>query len=224
MEEQARESRPTGLQPTDPSALRISDADRHQVSEVLRRAAGEGRLDLDELDERLEAAYRAKTYADLVPITADLPVHAGERPAVPRAARERRTAPAGPSYDSSVAVLSETKRVGPWQLGASHGALALMGSVTLDLRAAHFAEREVTLTANAVMGEVKIVVDAATVVVVEGFGVMGEFKEQRPRVDHAPHPDSPVLRVRGVALMGSVTVRRRGSVPGARSPRELPKR
>jgi hypothetical protein len=35
--------------------MRISDADRHQVSEVLREAAGEGRLDWEELEQRLEA-------------------------------------------------------------------------------------------------------------------------------------------------------------------------
>ena len=55
--------------------LRISDEDRHQVAEILREAAGEGRIDLDELDERLEATYAARTYADLVPITLDLPAH-----------------------------------------------------------------------------------------------------------------------------------------------------
>jgi hypothetical protein len=58
----------------DPSQLRISDSDRHKVAEVLREAAGEGRIDMDELDERLEATYAARTYADLVPITVDLPV------------------------------------------------------------------------------------------------------------------------------------------------------
>jgi hypothetical protein len=58
--------------PGDPSRMRISDADRHRVAEVLRQAAGEGRLDFDELDERLELTFGAKTYADLIPITADL--------------------------------------------------------------------------------------------------------------------------------------------------------
>ncbi len=64
----------------DRSRLRISDADRHQVAELLREAAGEGRLDIEELDERLEAAYSAKTYGDLVPLTADLPVNAPQHP------------------------------------------------------------------------------------------------------------------------------------------------
>ena len=57
----------------DPAMMRISDAERHQVAEILRQAAGEGRIDLEELDERLEATYAARTYADLVPITLDLP-------------------------------------------------------------------------------------------------------------------------------------------------------
>ena len=42
---------------------------------MLRQAAGDGRIDLAELDERLEATYAAKTYGELVPITVDLPVH-----------------------------------------------------------------------------------------------------------------------------------------------------
>lgn len=52
---------------------RVSHADRDQVSEMLRVAAGDGRLSLEELEERLEACYAARTYADLAPLVADLP-------------------------------------------------------------------------------------------------------------------------------------------------------
>jgi hypothetical protein len=41
----------------DEAELRVSDAERHQVAEVLRHAAGEGRLDIEELEQRLEAAF-----------------------------------------------------------------------------------------------------------------------------------------------------------------------
>ena len=74
----------------DPTQLRVSDDDRHKVAEILREAAGEGRIDLDELDERLEATYAAKTYADLVPITVDLPAHEPSSPPVPSARRAAR--------------------------------------------------------------------------------------------------------------------------------------
>lgn len=199
--------------------MRISDADRHQVSEVLRQAAGEGRLDLEELEERLEATYHAKTYADLVPITVDLPVQPAHAAAVVR--RPAPTpVPTGPAYTSSVAIMSETKRLGPWQLEDRHTAFALMGSVLLDLREARLVGREVTIVADAVMGEVKVLVDAGTVVVVEGIGIMGEFSEQRSQVEPAITAESPVVRLKGVALMGSVTVHRTG--PSREQRRRLP--
>jgi hypothetical protein len=55
------------------SSLRASDADRETVTERLRRAAGEGRLEPEELEDRLHAALRARTYGDLDLVLADLP-------------------------------------------------------------------------------------------------------------------------------------------------------
>lgn len=192
------------------SRLRISDQDRHNVAEVLRQAAGEGRLDLDELDERLEATYQAKTYGELVPITMDLPAAGGAAP-VPVPPRGTPT-PRVPAvrYSSSLAVMSECKRTGAWLVAEQQTALALMGSVVLDMRDAQFESREVTVTASAIMGEVKVVVNAGTTVVVEGVGVMGEFSEQRGRVPFDGAAAGPVVRVRGLALMGSVHVQRKG--------------
>jgi hypothetical protein len=55
------------------SALRASDADREQVAERLRQAAAEGRLLAEELEQRLAAALRARTYGELDATVADLP-------------------------------------------------------------------------------------------------------------------------------------------------------
>lgn len=55
------------------AALRASDADREHVAEQLRKAAVEGRLDTDELEERLETALSARTYGQLAPLLRDLP-------------------------------------------------------------------------------------------------------------------------------------------------------
>ena len=57
--------------------LRASHADRDQVVEVLRVAAGDGRLSAEELDDRLERALTARTYAELAVLTADLPATPG---------------------------------------------------------------------------------------------------------------------------------------------------
>jgi hypothetical protein len=60
-------------------SLRASDADREQVAERLRRAAAEGRLRTDELEQRLGAAFSALTYGELDPLTDDLPLSGAGR-------------------------------------------------------------------------------------------------------------------------------------------------
>jgi hypothetical protein len=70
--------------PDPASALRASDADRERVAEALRRHHVDGRLDTDELQERLGRCYAARTTAELAPLLADLP--ADERVRAPRRA------------------------------------------------------------------------------------------------------------------------------------------
>jgi hypothetical protein len=53
--------------------LRASHADRDRVVDVLRIAAGDGRLTAEELDERVGAALTARTMGELAVLTADLP-------------------------------------------------------------------------------------------------------------------------------------------------------
>ncbi|RFS86190.1 DUF1707 domain-containing protein [Actinomadura spongiicola] len=53
--------------------IRASDADRDRVAESLRDHCGDGRITMDELQERLEAVYAAKTVGELQDVTADLP-------------------------------------------------------------------------------------------------------------------------------------------------------
>jgi hypothetical protein len=73
-------------------SLRAGNADRERVVAQLNTAFSEGRLDVAELDERVAAAYAAKTLGELVPLTADLPVGQQQaRPAAP--ARRENYAP-----------------------------------------------------------------------------------------------------------------------------------
>jgi hypothetical protein len=57
--------------------VRASHEDRDRFVEVLRVAAGDGRLTAEELDERLEVALTARTYGELAALTTDLPVAPG---------------------------------------------------------------------------------------------------------------------------------------------------
>src|ERR1700761_3256505 len=131
----------------EPQNLRASDADRERVAEVLREAAGDGRLTMDELDERLDAVYAAKPYAELEPITHDLPATGeGYVPAVRPAATSDPARFGGEATSSgAVAILGGFSRKGDWTVPKEFTAFCFMGGGEIDMRDARFAEREVTI-------------------------------------------------------------------------------
>ena len=90
--------------------------------------------------------------------------------------------------------------------------------VALDLREARFTAEEVVINAVTIMGGIDIYVDAHTRVSIEGVGIMGGFEEARPKVAPDVRADAPLVRVRGLALMGAVTVQRRPP-PAEKPPR-----
>jgi hypothetical protein len=197
----------------DPRHQRASDADREAVAEVLRRAVGDGRLTLDELHERLESTYSAKTYGELEPIVADLPVALPPAVRPPSAPAPR---PAGavdriggaPTSQTAVAVFGGAERKGLWVVPESFTAFALFGGIDLDLRTARFEKRDVRLQLTAVFGGIDVVVPEDVEVHVEGVGIFGGFGQpDAPSGEVAP--GGPVIRITGLALFGGVDVKRR---------------
>jgi hypothetical protein len=65
---------------TKVGSLRASDADREEIVARLHKAATEGRIGSDELEQRVTAALKARTYAELDATVADLPRQVGRRP------------------------------------------------------------------------------------------------------------------------------------------------
>lgn len=175
---------------------------------------------MEELDERLEAAYVAKTYGDLVPLTADLPIDSQLRhPAVDQPAGGVPL-PTAHRFDTSVAIMGGISRKGVWEVGSSHTAFALMGGLEIDLREARFTSRETVIHAYGIWAGIDIYVNAHTRVIVDGFGIMGAFDQGRDKVEADLGPDSPIVRVNGFALMAGVTVQRR-PMPGEGKVRRL---
>ncbi|WP_307867751.1 DUF1707 SHOCT-like domain-containing protein [Umezawaea beigongshangensis] len=188
--------------PADPNRMRASDADREVVAAVLHRAAAEGRLDLNELDERLAVLYAAKTYGELVPITSDLvlPATAGVPAAAP--ASDRIGGVPGPSV--SLAFMSGVDRKNNWVVPAQHTAVAVMGGVKLDLTKARFAEAETTITVFTFWGGIEILVPDDITVQVSGLGLLGGFED---RTSGNALPGAPVVKITGLAIMAGVEVR-----------------
>ncbi|MFB4314472.1 DUF1707 domain-containing protein [Actinomadura sp. 21ATH] len=190
-----------------PQEMRASDADRDQVAHVLREAAGEGRLTLEELDERLSAVYAAKTYAQLAPLTRDLPAPGSVSPAPSYAPAY---APGGaadaPAWKTGIAVMSEFRRQGVWSVPERFTAFAFWGGGKIDLREAHFTAAEVRIRAYAIMGGVDIIVPDDITVHVKGIGIMGGFEH---RASGPGEPGAPRVVISGFSFWGGVTARRK---------------
>jgi len=190
--------------------MRASDSDRDHVAEVLRDAAAEGRLSLDELDERLDVLYKTKTYAELEPITADLP-SAGANPVPAPGTRPAAYPPdrfgGHPSGSLAVAILSGFSRRGNWVAPKEMTAVAIMGGGEIDLREARFAESTVTIHAITIMGGIQITVPEDAHVQVNGFGLMGAFDDSRAAGQGGP--GGPHIIVNGFAFCGGVAVERK---------------
>jgi hypothetical protein len=167
----------------------VSDAEREMAHELVKRACLDGRLTLDELGQRVEQVETARTRDELSVITRDL-----------RAVAPRRV----PESSSTVAIMSQTERVGRWRVAAKNRAIAVMGSCKLDLRGATISAPVTTIRASVLMGELEITVPENVAVELETLTIMGERKWRQLGAE--PDPDSPLVRVTGFVLMGSVKV------------------
>jgi len=191
----------------DPKGLRASDEDRERIAEILRNAAGEGRLGLDELDDRLDAVYSAKTYGELEPIIRDLPnAKVPDVPSAPLAERNAYSFGGSASSSAAIAIMGGFTRKGDWVVPANFTALAIMAGGELDLREAKFSQPVVTIHATAIMAGIAIIVPEDANVSVGGIGVMGAFEHS---ATGAGRPGAPTIQINGLAFWGAVEVKRK---------------
>jgi hypothetical protein len=193
---------------SSPRDLRCSDVDRERVAEALRLAAGDGRLTLSELEERLDAAFRARTYGDLEPITADLPQGPYPIPGLPEPAPPTRQSPAHRPqvgrFERVMTVLGDERRVGRWEVPPRLDVTCLLGEVTLDFTEAIVRHREVAVHVGAILGSVTIIVpDGIDVRMDLTASILGEGRQLTGTVT----PGGPVYWIRGIVVLGDITVR-----------------
>lgn len=193
--------------------IRASDAEREQTAEVLRDALAEGRLGMDEFQERLDSAYRARTHSQLVKLVRDLPAPRGEGHAdsalvlpgaSPAPSRKRRwTERIGGTGTSrwGIGVLGGFSRKGGWTVPRRFTSVTVMGGGQIDLRTARFEDREIVIRCFAVWGGVQVIVPEGMEVEVRGLGIMGGFDST---ANSPGEPGAPRVIVTGVALMGGV--------------------
>jgi hypothetical protein len=186
-----------------PSQLRASHGDRDAVIEILRVAAGDGRLTAEELDERLEIAFNARTYGELARLTADLPAGARTDPVTAEAARVTPKDVVRIDCRSGHAV-----RDGRWVVPKRIELKVTSGNVKLDLTQAIITHSVLDIEAEVRSGNVCIVTKPGIAVDADDVAV----RSGHVRVKTPWEPDVPVrLRVSltGKVGSGNITARPR---------------
>ena len=198
-----------------PPELRASHADRDRVVEVLRVAAGDGRLTAAELDERLEAALSARTVSELTVLTADLPPLSSTGGAVVAEVKDVLR------IDQK---FSPVERVGRWVVPRRLELATEFCEVTLDFTQAVITQD--TLRIDMDMRGKNLTLITRPGIVVDADGLKLEFSKVRFR--QAPNPGTPItLRVElvGKKSFGRVVVRSSSRTVGQwllRKPSALP--
>jgi hypothetical protein len=132
--------------------LRASHEDRDRVIEMLRVAAGDGRLTTEELDERVEIAFSARTYGELATLTSDLPVHS--EAVMPLQAQP----PVRPKDVARLECRSgHVSRVGRWVVPRRIEVRVTSGGCKLDFTDAIVAHRSIEIDAAVRSGRLTIV-------------------------------------------------------------------
>jgi hypothetical protein len=193
--------------PAQPPAdqLRASHDDRDRVIEVLRVAAGDGRLTPAELDERIEVAFSARTYGELAVLTADLP-------AVGHTLSPELTGGVAVTPKDVVRIechSGNTTRNGRWLVPRRIEARVRSGNVKLDFTEAVIHYQTIEIEAEVRSGNL-------TIITKPGIAVDADEVEVRSGNVHVKAPWGPDVPVR---LMINVKGKVRSGNINARPPR-----
>lgn len=181
---------PERPEPVHRGELRISHADREAVVERLREAAAEGRIDLDELDARLGQALTAKTFADVAPLTADLPSDPPPDPGKPMVLKGG---------------MHGAVRAGSWQVPAKIAVYGGMGSAKLDFTRVGCRLPEVEVEVHGQMGGVTVIIPDGWAADTGGVDPgLGGFRD-KTTPDRLP--GTPLIRLIGTGGAAGVVIR-----------------
>ncbi len=173
-----------------PARMRASNSDRERVSEVLRSAVTDGRIDMEEFEERLDRVEAARTLGELPEITSDL-LPAEEQPI--------QLDP-----EPMVSWFTTLTRRGRWVALPDEQAGAVCGRTEIDMREALLTHNHHRMTVSTFLGRVVIDVPEGVEVRLNGWSFLGR-RSTNARDSTMSRP--PVLEIDGFCLFGTVRVR-----------------
>ncbi len=189
---------------TGPGGLRASHADRDRVADQLRVAAGDGRLSPEDLDERLELALTARTYAELAALVADLP--AAGTAVTPTALTSAAAATAPKDLIRLHCSSGHAERRGRWAVPKRMDLKVSSGHITLDFTEAVITQPALHIDAEVRSGHIILITKPGIVVDADDVTVRsGHVKVRAPWGTEVP----ALLRIdiAGTCGSGHITAR-----------------
>jgi hypothetical protein len=185
-------------------ALRVSHEDRDQVAELLRVAAGDGRLTADELDDRLEKALTARTYDDLAMLVTDLPAAGTALAPLPGPLAAVLAGGAGQAPAKELVKIQtasgHSTRVGRWTVPARMELKVTSGHIKLDFTEAVITQPALHIDAEVRSGHILLITKPGIAVELDDVSVRsGHVKVHAPWGESMP----AVLRVTVAGTCGS---------------------
>jgi Domain of unknown function (DUF1707)/Cell wall-active antibiotics response 4TMS YvqF len=170
---------------------------------MLREAMGEGRLTVEELDERLALAYSTRTLAELEALTVDLTVPTREHATTSTQGITIRDGASGGTR-RVLSIMGGHEHKGRWRIARKCTVINIMGGSELDLTSAELSGRETTISVLALMGGCEIRLPTGLDVQVSKLGIMGGNDIKLGDVH--PAPGAPAIRIRLLSIMGGCSV------------------
>ena len=190
--------------------------ERERVVQELTTHFAEDRLTMDELETRLERAYKCGTLAELRQLVADLPAAGAAHAPVPVTPRlPVEPLALAPERERIFSVMSETKRRGAWPVPQRLDLVALMSDTTIDLTQTQLPPGIVDIRVRSLCAAVKIIVPPGVQVVSRVSSLMasvhGASEPQDASKGLPAWRSETVIRLTGWAVMAEVQtkVRRR---------------
>lgn len=188
----------------------VPPAARERIVQDLGEHFAQDRLTLPEYERRVELAYRADSVNALRDLTSDLvaltPLALAQEGSLASSAGAGGSTGVGQRLKTFFAVMSGVVRRGKWTVPSRMRVFAWMGGVQLDLREATLTAPVTDIYIFALMGGAQIIVPPNVRMESDGFAIMGGFEDQL-REAASNDPNAPLIRVRGVAIMGGVETR-----------------
>ncbi len=187
--------------------LRASDAERERAVEILGDAAADGRLRINELDERIQSAYTTHTVGELTALLADVSPDGLSRRLLASPRRSARVVAVREDRGTRrvVSIMGGNHRRGHWRIAQRCSVVNIMGAGKIDLCDVEFTHAVTRLNVYSVMGGAEIRVPSGVRVQVSKLAFMGGNDVHLD--NQAPRAEDPLIRIRLVSIMGGAKVR-----------------